>query len=440
MKKPAQKMWIALVAALAAVISVSLFYAHYRSEVTAQHRLMLERGRTILDSLAAGIRAQTRMGRYSEDRLAAIFEELAQSDGIIAVRMDSPGGETIAQAGKMDALAQAPYTSPVWQQDCLYISQKALLAGHRGAGMGMGPPAGRGGLGRAMMQAEIPWNAGEYTLSAALDTGSMRNEIRHERIYVVFSSGASVLAVAAAALVVLARQRQRDLHTALLLSEERAAQGERLAQLGAGLAHETKNPLGVVRGFAQSIADAAGGHPEINKMAQAIIDEADRTVGQINSFLTLARPLEPVLERVSLDSFFSKMLPLLEGEAYGTEVVFSYEPCGFEVMADRSMLRRAVLNLAINALRACDKQGHVVAAAEADYDGVTLSIRDTGRGIAPEDLPRVADPYFSRFEGGSGLGLAIVDQIARVHGWRLTVESQPGKGTEAALHGLVKVQ
>ena len=427
-------------AALVAVISVSLFYWHYRSEVDAQHRLMLERGHTILDSLAAGIRAQTRMGRYSEDRLAAIFEELAQSEGIIAVRMDSPTGEAVTQAGKMDALAQSPYARPVWKRSCLCLSQKAFLAGHRGAGMGMGPPAGRGGLGRAMMGEEIPWNAGEYTLSVALDTGPMRDEIRHERIYVVFSGAASVLAVAAAALVVVARQRQRDLHTALLLSEERVAHSERLAQLGAGLAHETKNPLGVVRGFAQSIADTAGAPPETNKMAQAIIDEADRTVGQINSFLTLARPLEPVLERVSLDNFFNEMLPLLEGEAYGTEVVFSYAPCGLEVMADRSMLRRAVLNLAINALRACEGHGRVSMAAEADYDGVTLYIRDTGRGIAPEDLPRVVDPYFSRFEGGSGLGLAIVDQIARVHGWRLTVESEPGKGTEAALRGLVKVQ
>ena len=63
-------------------------------------------------------------------------------------------------------------------------------------------------------------------------------------------------------------------------------------------------------------------------------------------------------------------------------------------------------------------------------------MRDNGRGIAPEDLPRVTEPYFTRFENGTGLGLAIVDQIARSHGWNLAIRSAPGKGTEASLHGM----
>jgi signal transduction histidine kinase len=65
-----------------------------------------------------------------------------------------------------------------------------------------------------------------------------------------------------------------------------------------------------------------------------------------------------------------------------------------------------------------------------------LRVSDTGCGIAPDDLPRVTEAYFTRFSGGSGLGLSMVDQIAAAHGWRLRITSVMGQGTQAALEGI----
>jgi nitrogen-specific signal transduction histidine kinase len=102
-----------------------------------------------------------------------------------------------------------------------------------------------------------------------------------------------LLAIGSGAWAFVSQLHQRRLVTDLLLAEERVAQSERLARLGAGLAHETKNPLGVVRGLAQSILEASGADRAVRNMAQQIVDESDRTVGQINSFLGFARPPEP---------------------------------------------------------------------------------------------------------------------------------------------------
>ncbi len=104
------------------------------------------------------------------------------------------------------------------------------------------------------------------------------------------------------------------------------------------------------------------------------------------------------------------------------------------------MLRRALLNLLINALRACREGDTISLWALAEGGLAMLVVADTGAGIAPEDLARVREPYFTRFPGGTGLGLAIVDQIARSHGWGFTLESTPGEGTAARLSKLARAE
>jgi signal transduction histidine kinase len=233
-----------------------------------------------------------------------------------------------------------------------------------------------------------------------------------------------------------ARERHRRLTTELIVAEVRAHRQEELARIGAGLAHETKNPLGIVRGLAQSIRDTSGLPPETKRMARDIVDEADRTVGQINSFLDLARPKDPALGAVHVDALFASLVPLLEAEGSTKRIAFRIDKIGTRIRADEDQLRRCILNLAINAVRAIDVEGTVTLGGHQDGDAVTLTVSDTGQGIALEDIARVTEPYFSRFEGGTGLGLAIVDHIVRAHGWTLRIDSTPGEGTQVSIHGV----
>lgn len=439
---------IVLAAALVAAAGLFMLVRQYRIERTNARARLIERGQTILDALAAGIRAQTRMGRYRDDRLEAIFEELAHATGIVGLRLAGPDGGEVAVGGDPVRVPGVRPGPPVWTGDILAIAAEAQFAQAgmgRGPGRGMGRGLGPGGGGRGapMLPGEDegrPWGPGMYVLTVALDSSPVAEEIRSAALRGLASALVWLAAVGSVAATVLALSRQRRLRTELLLSRERAAHSEKMAHIGAGLAHETKNPLGVVRGLAQAIAESSGNDAGARGMARDIVDEVDRAVGQINSFLGLARPVEPEPRPVALDAFLGRLLPLLQAEARGSNVSFHCETNGLTVLADEDLLRRALLNLAINAVRACDAAGYVRLSAERDGGTVTLTVADNGCGIAPEDLPRVTEPYFGRFQGGSGLGLSIVEHIARAHGWRLLIRSEPGTGTRVSLADMVEVR
>ncbi|HOF40722.1 MAG TPA: ATP-binding protein [Candidatus Hydrogenedentes bacterium] len=448
---------VVLAAALLAAASIFLLVRQYRVEVVNAQVQLLAKGRTTLDALTAGIRAQSRRGMYRAERLAAIFDELAQTPGILALRLRSASGAVVAEGGELLDIPDLPPGAAQWTSDTLIMTASAEFIhdrpgmglfrrgrGQGGPGLGLGLRRGGGrGLGPdnredALDAGDTPWEAGPHVLTVVLNTGDVRFAIRYARLRLAGVAFVVLVAVSSGAWAFVTQLHQRRLMTGLLLAEERAAQSERLARLGAGLAHETKNPLGVVRGLAQSILEAPDAGRTTRGMAQQIVDESDRIVGQINSFLGFARPLEPELRPVDLSRLLDEMKPLFEAEARGTAEI----TCAgnqITVQADESMLRRALLNLVINGIRAIQHAGTVAVRAERAHDGARIVVEDNGCGIAPEDLARLPEPYFGRFEGGSGLGLSIVDQIARAHGWRLRFHSVPGMQTQVSLDGLSEV-
>ncbi len=282
----------------------------------------------------------------------------------------------------------------------------------------------------------VPWAPGALTLTLALDTVPLAQLKQRATLKYLLSSLVAVGLLALAVMVQGAAARQRQLQTDLRMAEERAAHHERLARLGAGLAHETKNPLGLVRGLAQSVSDQSNLSDEVRQHTRQIIDETDRVVGQLNGFLTFASPKEPDLAPVPLDGFFKELLPLVQQDADARGVNVAYSATNITVEADAELLRRAVLNLLINAVAACSTGGQIRVVADLSEFGVTLSVCDTGAGIAPEDLEHVREPYFTRFPRGTGLGLPLVEEICRAHGWRLDISSRLGEGTEVSLRSL----
>ena len=421
--------WVYPVAAVVAAAGLFWLYRDYQAQESANRQRMLERGRTVLESLAAGIRAQSRMGRYRPERLEDIFVELTQTPDIVGIRLLEPGGASIAESGKAPFPTIPSSESPHWEDALLTVARAVRFEGH---GPGPGWAHGRG----MQEEAGLPWADGDYTLIAALDAEWLDTARAHELRQFVLAGGVWLVLTGVVLVLLRIRARHRQLETTLLLSEATARRQAELANLGAGLAHETKNPLGLVRGLAQAIHDTREAPQDVKRMARDIVDEADRTVGHINSFLDLARPKEPVLREVALDALFDSLAPLLHVEAQGNKARTEALPSGLRVEADPDLLRRAVMNLAINAVRACADGGVVTLRARRDGDTCTVEVTDTGCGIAPEDLPRVTEPYFGRFRGGTGLGLAIVDQIAHAHGWTLRVESAPAKGTRVFLDGI----
>ena len=260
------------------------------------------------------------------------------------------------------------------------------------------------------------------------------------------------------------------------LSEERGTMVERLLEerrqrerwqelsvAASGLAHETKNPLGIIRGLAQRLRAA----PELSgpdrERTEHIVDEADRAASRLDDFLSYARIREPRPEPVDLREVVERVLSALETdvEAAGVEVAVEVTavspPAGDPaaepgdagsavVRADREMLIEIVLNLLLNGLDAslpgttitvgCEALGGEALGGEARNGRGRLWVEDQGHGIEAGRLEEVRKPYVSFKPDGHGLGLAIVSRFVERSGWTLAIRSEPGRGTRVEIDGL----
>lgn len=417
-------------ATLLVAAGLFVFYHDYVRQREYQETLFQERGSIVLDALAAGLRAQTRMGRYRGEYLSAVFEELAKTPGVVRVCLTDPDNQLVAEGG-MTVSESAAMATCTQSQPVILAGRPSGMEPDRGLGGGRqgGNRWGRGGP--EMDSESVPWNQGEYELEVYLDEQPLAAAVHREQLMHTAAALAYCVVVMFAAAFYIARNRQQRLQTDLMLAKEKTANLETLALLGAGLAHETKNPLGSVRGLAQNIAGTPGLPVEVRQKALAIVDEADRTVGEINMFLTLARPKTPRMSSVALAPLFEQLTELVKMEL--PDVNVSFETGDLTVMADRDLLRQSLLNLGLNAVQACRKECGVVFEAQRQGEAITIRVKDDGAGIPPEDLPKVVQPYFTRRKGGTGLGLALVSQIAQAHGWRLHINSTLGQGTCASL-------
>lgn len=211
---------------------------------------------------------------------------------------------------------------------------------------------------------------------------------------------------------------------------------ERLASLGrlaAGVAHEIRNPLSSIRGFAQYFVKRFHGQPEEEGYALVMVKEVDRLNRVITELLEFAGPKEPRREPNSLEDIADHALKLLAPDlaARKVEVFKNYEPGLPAVSIDRDQISQVFLNLLLNAIESIEGGGeiHLTLRRSGPPPAVLTSIADTGAGIPADDLEKVFEPFFSRKRKGTGLGLAIVHQIVESHRGEIRAESEPGRGT-----------
>jgi len=226
----------------------------------------------------------------------------------------------------------------------------------------------------------------------------------------------------------------RDLSELQHLRKE-VERSQRLAAVGslaAGVAHEIRNPLSSLKGFATYFRQRYGGVPEDVKVADIMIQEVDRLNRVITELLEFSRPMELKRKATDLAGLVRHALGTIEGQARERAIaVQSHLPPSIpRAFIDPDRMTQVFLNLFLNALAAMDRGGVLtVGTARQDDDTLRVSVADTGTGIRKEDLGRVFDPYFTTKPSGTGLGLAIVHRIVEAHGGEIRLESEPGKGT-----------
>jgi signal transduction histidine kinase len=206
---------------------------------------------------------------------------------------------------------------------------------------------------------------------------------------------------------------------------------ERMQMMLAGIAHEVRNPLGGMELYAGLLRDELVGDPQKLDLVKRIERELGHLKTIVGDFLEYARRPRPELAPRDVAELLAEVRELTLAAAQPRQVEITLEAEPARAACDSGQLRRALLNLAHNAVQACpsDGSGRVRLGCSRTGGEVVVTVRDTGQGIAPAELAKIWTPFYTTKQSGTGLGLAFVREIARDHGARLDVESRPGQGT-----------
>jgi two-component system sensor histidine kinase HydH len=227
----------------------------------------------------------------------------------------------------------------------------------------------------------------------------------------------------------------KDLTEVRTLRRE-VARSQRLASVGrlaAGVAHEIRNPLSSIKGFATYFKERYPDRPDDQQTADIMIQEVDRLNRVVGQLLEFARPVPVKPKPVALQALLNDSIKLIEDRAAEKDISIKTQNNieVQEVWIDPDRINQVLLNLYLNAIDSMESGGELK--VEISSDGqrrdVLIQVSDTGCGISREDLSRIFEPYFTTKSTGTGLGLAIAHNIVEAMGGRIKVNSEPGKGT-----------
>ena len=251
----------------------------------------------------------------------------------------------------------------------------------------------------------------------------------------------TLLAVGAALLLLLAiavsvylfyAQRLARAHAALARSEQLSAMG----RMAAGIAHEIRNPLGIIKNTAQLLREELDDAGVETDLVKYIPEEVDRLNETLTGYLEFAKDAPLRRETVDLVELVRRTLKLVHRDFASAQVTIEHdlearEPV--EIGADSRKLQQVVLNLVLNGVQAMPQGGTLSVRIDAPWPEqptmVALHVRDTGVGMDRATAEQIFEPFYTSKEKGSGLGLHVVQRIVEDHGGFIELETEPGEGT-----------
>ncbi len=218
--------------------------------------------------------------------------------------------------------------------------------------------------------------------------------------------------------------------------ERRLVQADKLSSIGllaAGVAHEVNTPLAVISTYAQMLAKQIAGDEQKSVLLEKIARQTFRASEIVNSLLNFSRTSPTEFIETDLGKVIRETLSLVQHqfEKSGVSTAMNLEEPLPPIRGNPGRLQQVFLNLYLNARDAMERGGVLTVSAWNGENGVEVEVSDTGRGIAPEHVHRIYDPFFTTkaVQKGTGLGLSITYGIVREHGGVIEVDSRLGEGT-----------
>lgn len=215
--------------------------------------------------------------------------------------------------------------------------------------------------------------------------------------------------------------------------EEKLRKAEHLSAIGemtAGVSHEIRNPLGIIKSSAQLMKKKMDKLEIHSSIPDIIIEESRRLNNIITDFLDFARPRQADLRPCNINEIINKNLSFLEPQIRDQEIVIhkALDDHLPEVSADPDMLYQAFLNILLNCFQAVGKNGSITIVTDHDDRAVTVSFADNGPGIDDDTLEKIWTPFFTTKDTGTGLGLGIVKNIIEAHNGTIRISSGKPSG------------
>lgn len=293
---------------------------------------------------------------------------------------------------------------------------------------------GRPRFGRPPWMSEAEYKAmlekkGVHSFLIVLSTQSVRAATQRDvwlRAMIAGLAGLSVLGLG------FARRnlaQTADLQIRLVRASELNSHLKQMNLAAAGLAHETRNPLNLIRGLAQMISKQADAPAATRQKSIEIVNEADRVAAQLNEFINYSRPREVRRTTLQLNAVTTEVVRALTHDLEEKQIRLQVTGDPLAIEADEQLLRQVLFNLLLNAIQAVPANGEIeIHLRKAGVAEARLEVRDNGPGVLPEQRAEIFKPYFTTTQKGTGLGLAVVQQIVLAHGWEIECLANAPRG------------
>jgi signal transduction histidine kinase len=301
------------------------------------------------------------------------------------------------------------------------------------AGMNNGPggPGRRRGGGFRLTPEErqgLIERKGTHGFIMVMNGQAMSSTVHSDLFLRAFIALLASVAVAGYGLAWNTVEKTSELQIRLVRASELNSHLKEMNLAAAGLAHETRNPLNIVRGLAQMISKTENAPPEIRIKSREIIDETDRVAAQLNEFINYSRPREVRRAATRLGAVVAEVARALNYDLIEKKATLQNLAEDVIIAADEQLLRQALFNLVLNATQAVSAGGEILVRTSRQNNDVVIEVADNGHGVAPEHRSEIFKPYFTTHEEGTGLGLAVVQQIVLAHGWEIECIPNNPKG------------
>ncbi len=409
-----------------------MFAVWQRTEYVHQSELIRDslssQAESLSSAVSSGIQSHRWFGPFVQQQLPTTLEVLARSKNVLAIAIVVNGNtDDLYLAGDQE---QVGLGLPVGEHARGHTLQVVRRFSKRN-----NPP---------MMYSQSPdfvppSETDEFKSIVVLDRTGVIAQIHREarNRVLIFALGTLLLLAFGAVWQFTVRLAQAEGTTRVLKAETRHLR--ELGQAAAGLAHETRNPLGLIRGWAQRLVESGLPTEVQQEQAEAVLEECDRVTARINQFLAFTRESDVNIESVDVEELVQELQRLLQSDldVQGLILETRIQTQQCLIQADRDQLRQVLFNLLQNAIAFASENNTItISLSESRRGFLRLEVADQGSGVPEEIIETLFDPYVTKRAGGTGLGLSIVRRISNAHGWDVGYRARDDGGAVFWIDGI----